>query len=296
MTSIFAPTVALGKRHFEAEQPLDDGGPAGTQTDEMPPPKRARGGGEERGILKAARSAARTRRKPAARIPKQRLNSKPKEAGRGAERLATPSSQGFYHQSLLGPSFQQGWVVDAADGGPTWVEGSVDGEVVHHIDSTVQQQNAEATELFVIPRKFKPEHRSLLEASEADFVRGAVQAIKCRLCPETRLKNFEEFKRHCKTSEAHPQEIHFCDLCGDFFARPDALKRHRDSRPPECREVTPARAVEKRMVTEQIHEDFTRRLQHAMVTGNLKSIDKGFAQLVKERFPESSKKRTWGSK
>jgi hypothetical protein len=37
-----------------------------------------------------------------ARIPKQATNGKPKEAGHGAERLVTLSSQGIYHQSLLG--------------------------------------------------------------------------------------------------------------------------------------------------------------------------------------------------
>jgi hypothetical protein len=276
--------------------PLGDGGTAGTHTHEMPPPKRARGGETAEGVLKAERSVARTRRKPAARIPKALTNYKPKEAGRGAERLATPNSQGIYHQFLPGPSFQQGWAVDAADGKPTWVEGSVDEEAVHHIDST--EQNTEATGLFVIPRKFKPEHRSFLEASEADFARGAVQVVKCRFCPDTKLKGFEEFKRHCKTSEAHPEEIHLCGRCGDVFARPDALKRHRGSPPSECRDATPATlagAAEKRTVTEKIHEDFTRRLEHALRTGNVKGM-KGFAQLVKERFPKSSKKCTWGSK
>jgi len=161
---------------------------------------------------------------PVARIPKQNSNGQPKEAGRGAERLATPSLQGIYHQSLPKPSFQEGWAVDAADGKPTWTEGSVDEGAVHHIDSTVQQQHEEATDLFDIPRKFELAHRLFLQASEADFARGAVQAIKCRLCPDTKLKNFEVFKRHCRTTETHPLEIRFCDYCGDFFACQDSLK------------------------------------------------------------------------
>ena len=79
--------------------------------------------------------------KPAARTPKQNISGKPKEAGRGAERLATTSPQGIYHQSLPWPSFQQGWSMDAAaDLGR--------GESVHHIDSTVQQ---EATKLLLSP-------------------------------------------------------------------------------------------------------------------------------------------------
>ncbi|KAI0277251.1 hypothetical protein BGY98DRAFT_646740 [Russula aff. rugulosa BPL654] len=260
----------------------------------MPPPKRARGGGTAKGTPKAARSAARTRRKPAARIPKQEISCKPKEAGRGAERLATPSSQGIYHQSLPGPSFQQGWSVDAADGKPTWVEGSVDEEVVHHTDSTVQQQHDETTELFTIPRKIKPEHRLLLQTSEADVARGAVQAIKCRLCPESNLKDFDEFKRHCKTAETHPLEIRFCDHCGDYFARVDSLNRHRGQPPAQCLEATPEKAAEKRRVTEEAHGEFVWRLQHALMTGG--DVGRGFSEIIKERYPGSVKKRTGGSK
>jgi hypothetical protein len=180
--------------------------------------------------------------------------------------------------------------VDAVDRTPTWVEGRVDEEAVHRIDSTVQQQQAEATELFKIPRKFKPGHRLLLQASEADFARGAVQTIKCRLCPDTKLKDFEQFKRHCKTSETHPLEIHFCDRCGDYFARLDSLKRHHDNPPPECRDrnITPVKAAEKRRVTEKEHRKFIWRLEHGLTT-------RSFTQTMKEKFPESSKKRTGGS-
>jgi hypothetical protein len=293
VTETFAPAAALGKRRREADRPLGDEGPVEAQTHEMPPPKRARGGGTAMGSPKAARSAARTRRKPAARIPKQQLNGKPKEAGRGAERLATPSSQGIYHQPLPGPSFQQGWAVDVVDGKPNWVEGSVDEEAVHQIDS-VQQQQEGATKLFVIPRSLKPEYRILLKASEADLARGAVQEIRCRLCPAREITSFDEFKRHCKTTEKHPREIHFCDRCGDFFARSDSLKRHRSLPPAECLRVTPVKAEEKRRVTVQEHEDFIRRMEHGLMTGE--GIERGFSEIIKEKYPESSKKRTSGSK
>ena len=139
----------------------------GTHTHEVPPQKRARGGGTAEGIPKAAQSAARTRNKPAAGIPGQAINGKP-EAGRGAEKLTTLSSQGFYHRSLPGPSFQQGWAVDAANGKPTLVEGSVDEEAVHQIDNALQLQQEQATGHFEIPRKFTPGYRLLLQASEAD--------------------------------------------------------------------------------------------------------------------------------
>ena len=268
----------------------------GTHTHDVPPQKRARGGRTAEGIPNAAQSVARTRDKPAARIPRQGIDDKPKAAGRGAERLATPSAQGIYHQPLPGPSFRQGWAVEPADGKPTWAEGSVDegAGAVHHIDSTVQQQPEGVAELFGIPRKFKPGYRLLLQASEADFARGAVQTIKCRLCPGTKLKDFEEFKRHCRTTETHPLEIYFCDRCGDFFARRDSLKRHRNQPPAECHKVHPVRAAEKRRVTEEAHQDFIRRLEHGLMTG--KDIGRPFSQIIKEKYPESSKKRTGDSK
>ena len=221
------------------------------------------------------------------------ISDKPKEAGRGAERLATPNAHGIYHQSSLGPSSQQGWAVEPAYGQPAWVEGSVGEEAAHRIDSTVRQQQEEATELFKIPRIFKPRYRLLLQASEVDFARGAVQTIKCRLCPDTKLKDFEEFKRHCKNTETHPLEIHFCDSCGDYFARRDSLKRHQDRPPAECRKVTRLKAAEKRRVTEDEHEDFIRRLEHGLMTGEI--IGRSFTQIIKEKYPESSKKRTGGS-
>jgi hypothetical protein len=258
----------------------------------VPPQKRARG--EISGILKAKRSTARTHHNLVARIPETRVNNKPEEEERGAERLATPNAHGIYHQSSLGPSFQQDCVVEPADGKPSWVEGSADEEAVHRIESTVQQQQEEAAELFEIPRKFKPGYRLLLQVSKADDARGAVQAIKCRLCPDTKLKDFEEFKRHVKTSEKHPLQIHFCNRCGDFFARSDSLKRHHNQPPAECRKVTPFDAAEKRRATEEEHKAFIQRLGRSLKTG--KDIGKGFSQTIKERYPQSSKKRTVGSK
>ena len=81
-----------------------------------------------------------------ARIPNTNIVSKPKEAGRGAERLSTPNPQGIHRRSLLGPRFQQGWAVEAADGQLDWVEGSAEEELVHHNSSMVQQQRQQQQE------------------------------------------------------------------------------------------------------------------------------------------------------
>jgi hypothetical protein len=183
-------------------------------------------------------------------------------------------------------------VVNAADAKPTRDEGSVDEEAAHHVDNTVEQhqeEDEETIKLFKIPHKLDPGHRLLLQASDADFARGAIQAIECRLCPNSKLKNFQEFKRHCDSTEAHPLVIYFCGRCGDFFARPDSLTRHSKQRPPECHMVTPDEAAQKRRETEEAHEEFFRRLEHGLRTGQ--DIGKPFSRIIKDRYPKSSKKR-----
>ena len=286
-TAIHAPVTALGKRRLEADEPQGDGGPLGVNTHDVPPQKRARG--RTPGTLETKRSATRTRHNLVARIPELSINDKPMAVGRGAERLATPSAHGFYHQSSLGPSFQRSWPVEPAHGKPSWVEGSVDVEAAHRIDSAMRQEQQEATRLFKIPRTLKPMYRMLLRASLDDLARNAVQKIKCRLCPGTDLENFDQFKRHCKTAEAHPLEIRFCDRCGDFFARCDSLKRHNILPPPECRKVTLEEATEKRRVTKEEHRQFIQRLRHSLTTGGV--IGRPFSEIIKEKYPRSSKKR-----
>ena len=284
------PTVALGKRRREAEEPHGDEDPVGIDTPEIPPPKRARGGSAN-GILKTARSTARTSHKTVARTQKTKIDGKPKEAGRGAERLATPNAQGIYHQSSLGP-LQQGWVEEAANGTLIWVAGRVDETVVQHSDSAVQQQQQQDEEenksMIHIPRKFKPVHMALLR----DLKDGMVPEIRCRLCPETELKSWEEYKRHCDTNEAHPQKLSFCDTCGDHFARGDSLGRHRQKPPPECKKVKPEMAAEKRRETQLAHDRFLKTLEECLRTGE--NIVTPFSQIIKGKYPESSKKRIGG--
>ena len=93
-TATFMPTVPINKRHFEAEKFHSDEDPVGVDTHDMPLQKRARGTTSNE-ILRAKGSVAGSRHKPVARFPKTRTSNKPKEAGRGAERLATPNTQGI---------------------------------------------------------------------------------------------------------------------------------------------------------------------------------------------------------
>jgi hypothetical protein len=139
---------------------------------------------------------------------------------------------------LLGPRLQQGWAEEDADGRLIWVEGSVDEGVV--------EQQQEQVQLFKILEDFETGHNELLATTQADWARGAVKEIKCRACPDARLNTWSMFKRHCETAEGHPLRIYFCDYCGDFFARSDSLKRHRESPPAECLDILPEKADEKR--------------------------------------------------
>jgi len=107
---------------------------------------------------------------PVARIPKSKVNCKPKEAGREAKRLATPNAQGIHRQTLLGPGFQQGWAEEAADGRLIWVEGNVE----ETVQQQQQQQEEVKDEYFKIPKKFKMGHKALLAATAADWERGAI--------------------------------------------------------------------------------------------------------------------------
>jgi hypothetical protein len=175
------------------------------------------------------------------------------------------------------------------------VEGSVEVEVAHHIGSAEQRQQLEQERIkqLPFPKKFKPVHKALLAYTPQDWSAGGVDQIKCKLCPDTELKGWEEFKRHCCAAEAHPFKILFCDKCGDFFARSDSLERHCGNPPPECRRFTPERCKEadkKREETQKSHDEFMERLKRFMETGE--NIGTPFCEIIKEMYPESSKKRT----
>jgi hypothetical protein len=275
-----------------------DGAPVIVDGHRTPPQKRVRGD-KPNGIFKAAWSAApRTHRKSVTRIPKTSINYEPKQPVRGAERLATPYSHGFHHRSLLGPSLQQGWAEEAADGQLIWVEGSVE-EMARRTDSTVQQQQQqqeqEQEEGFEIPKDLRTGYRGLLVATQADWTRGAVREIKCRLCPDAEFKKWGEFKRHCECTETHPLTIYFCEYCGDYFARSDSCQRHCENRPPGCLRATPDEADAKRTATQREHDEFIRRLEGYLTTGE-EDIGVSFSKTIKDMYPKSSKKRIRGSK
>ena len=84
-------------------------------------------------------------------------------------------------------------------------------------------------------------------------------------------------------------KISFCDYCGDFFARSDSLERHRKSPSDECLDVTPERAEANRRETERVHNESMETLERSMGTDGETRMP--FAQIIKNMFPGSSKKR-----
>ena len=231
-----------------------------------------------------------------ARIPITMINTEPKEPGRGAERLATPNAQGVHHRPLQGPSFQQGWVGQTVDGELFWVEGSVEEEPVQQQQQEQQQrQQEEAVKYLKFPKTFKMGCEALLEATQADRERGSVREIKCRRCPDTMFKSWDDYTRHCDMSEEHPLSIDFCDFCGDFFARSDLLKWYHKHPPAECFSITRSKADEKRRETQRIHDEFVARLREFLRTGE-EYVEVPFSQIIKEKYPESSKKNKFNGR
>ena len=291
-----APGTALGKRLRRAEDTHDDGDPGADDGQEPRPHKR--GKTKMAAVLGAVRSTSRTRRKPATRTQTV-INDKSKATGQGAGRLATTSAQRVYHQYLPGPSVQQVLTRATVPQELTWIEERVEGGTWHQYSSTVQQQVEEHSveddkqkqgegDLFRISTTLKERHRTLLAATPADWKRGAVSVLKCRLCPGAGFRDWEGFKRHCDTTEAHPVAFSFCAHCGDFFARGDALWRHRNNPPNACIDVTPDEAEFKRRETNRVHEEFKVWEEHCLETGE--DIGTPFSQIIKQMFPKSSKK------
>ncbi len=247
------------------------------------------------GVLGAAGSTSRAYHKSATRTPVV-INNKSEAEGRGAGKLAAPNAHEVYHQSPLGSSAQRVLMGAIAQGKLPWNEGS-EGELTEqYASSAVEQQDTAISakngeredEAFRIPKRLSERHRGFLLATSDDWGSGTVGLLKCRFCPSAAFGNWEDFKRHCDFSEAHPLKIMFCEHCGDYFARMDSLKRHQASRPPECLSVNPIEAEAKRRETNKVYEAYKEKLEECLK--NDEEIGNPFAQIIKEMFPNSSKR------
>jgi hypothetical protein len=289
-----ATRTVLGKRPSRGDETMGDYVQAVNST--HGPPKRAKRKKGASGVLEAVGSTSRARQKSATRILAQKRD-KSEAAGRGAGRLAATNAHEVYHEFLPGPSVQQELVVTTVQGELPWIEGSAEEATWNQASSVVPQQgvgtndgereDVEARD-FQIPRRLTQRQRGLLEATPDDFARGTVRELKCRLCPDTGLRNWEDYRRHCDSKEAHPLKLNFCSYCGDFFARSDALARHRRNRPPECQGFTEEGVRAKQRATMRVHEEFEELLKRYIETNE--EIGDPFAQRIKAMFPDSSKK------
>jgi hypothetical protein len=177
--------------------------------------------------------------------------------------------------------------------GGTWqVNASViqEGEEMYNAENDHLGNQAQDS-LFQIPENINNWRRAFLMATEEDWKRGAVPQLKCRVCPNSVFKNWTVFNKHADTAEAHPSpsEMRYCGRCGDPFGRGDAFARHCKEPPRECVNTSPEKAREKREVTEREHKAFVERVERFQETGE--DIGKTFAEIIKEKYPDSCKKR-----
>ena len=145
-------------------------------------------------------------------------------------------------------------------------------------------------DLFRISTTPKEKYQTLLAATQADWKRGAVGVLKCRLCHGMGFRDWERFMRHCDMTKADPWSSPFCARRGDFFARSDSLWRDRNNPPSVCIEVTPDETELKRRETNRVHEEFKEWEKHCPETGE--DLGTPFSHIIKHMFPESSKKRS----
>jgi hypothetical protein len=288
--------VTIRKRPREAETGLDDGNLALVGYYETQPYKKVKGV-TSGGILEAVQSPSGTCHSAGTGIPK--LTNQKSMAEGCREVLATPSAQGMSNWYFLGSGAQQEWTASPAQRQMPQVEDRIAGTwqgggeaqqdaEIFGMEYNLHGEQAEDP-LHQFPKDLDKGQRALLVATRADWERGTICQIKCRLCPGFVSQNWANFKRHCESVESHPRKISFCEKCGDHFARRDALARHRKNPPPKCLDMTPEKALEKQEVTERAHEKFSKRLEHCQETGE--EIGKSFAEIVKELHPRSSKKR-----
>ena len=229
------------------------------------------------GVIGEAASRKRTRR-PRDTRTQTSINTISKAVGRGVERLASTTARGVCYQSLLGLSVPQGSVGLLAQEQPSWIEERVQVETRREMGSSapqrvVVQENTEdnGEALREIPGVLTQRERSMLLTTQAERERGGVRIIKCNLCPNAKFGSWETFRRHCKECEKHPVELHYCDRCGDYFARSDSKNRHENTKEEAylqaCHKTPPHVAKMKKEKIGLLFKAFDARLSHCLEGG-----------------------------
>ena len=242
-------------------------------------------------------SRKRTRRPPGTRT-QATINSISKAAGRAAGRLESTTARGIYNRSLLGLSVPQGSVGLLTQEQPSWIVGREQVETGRDMGSSAQQQiifqenTEDVDDLREIPGTLTERHRSMLLTTQAERERGGVRTIKCKLCPDAQFGSWATFRRHCKECEMHPVELHYCDSCGDYYARLDSKNRHQTSKEDACRDTSHADAMKKKKKVGRLFKAFEARLMHCLETGEeiKPTFSEAATRLLNEICDSTSKK------
>lgn len=137
-----------------------------------------------------------------------------------------------------------------------------------------------------IPGNMTLRQHMMLRITEDEARCGAVHTIKCKFCPEVTLRSWQCYQRHCNESEDHPAELTYCDQCGDYFARPDSMKRHIGRK--NCLRTSPDNTERKKKTTKWGFDDFNARLEHCLRTRE--ELGRPFAEIARENDLSASKK------
>jgi hypothetical protein len=70
--------------------------------------------------------------------------------------------------------------------------------------------------------------------------------------------------------------------------RSDSLKRHREHLPAECLGIPPEKVEEKRRMTQDTRDELMARPEGCL--GTSEGIGMPFSQIIKNKYPDSSKK------
>ena len=192
---------------------------------------------------------------------------------------------------MLGLSVPQGSVGLLVQEQPSWVEESVQVDIRRDIGSSAPQQivvqeNAEDGEdLREIPGTLTERHRLMLLTTQAERERGGVRTIKCKLCPDMQFSKWATFRRHCKESEMHPLKLHYCDWCGDYFARIDSRNRHQKSKEDACRKTSHDDAMQKKEKVGRLFMSFAARLTCCLERGE--EIEPTFSEAATRMLTET---------
>ncbi|KAH8978831.1 hypothetical protein EDB92DRAFT_526701 [Lactarius akahatsu] len=295
VSALTTSDIILGKRaRSNGMDGTVDNGHLEAEGHDPRPRKKGKGLSKTRGILEVAGPSSKAQHKPATRDPKEGKNRISKAMRRGARGHAATNAQGLYDRFLPGPSVQQE-LTEAITQGLTWVEESGQGEEPRWMGGTAQQQQytqnsvgvEEGRPLFSIPKSLRERYSKLLAATEADWERGAVNELRCQLCPGARFSAWEGFKRHCDTTRVHPWDIYICDRCGDYFGRSDSFMRHSRRRPRVCQKAVPERAGAKGRDIRRLHENFKAQMVRCLDDGG--DIGVPFFRIIKAKYPSSSK-------